>query len=67
MEFGKKMAETDNGEDRKRMAMEFKGASNAQERQALEQETREMMQAVCASPRGETPIFGTTCAKLQTA
>jgi hypothetical protein len=46
------------------MAMEFKGAGTAAERTALEQETREMMQAVCASPRGETSIFSTTCAKL---
>ena len=52
-------------QDRKRMAMEFKGANTEQERAALEQETREMMQAVCASPRGGTPIFETTCAKLQ--
>jgi len=65
MEFGKRMQSTDSGEERKRMAMEFRGASNAEERAALETETREMMQAVCTSPRGETPFFVTTCAKLQ--
>merc|ERR1719465_41305 len=64
MEFGKRMTETDSGEERKRMAMEFTGAANAQERTALEQETREMMQAACASPRGATALFSTTCAKL---
>ena len=48
------------------MALEFKGASTAEERSALEQETREMMQSVCASPHGAEPIFGSTCAKLQT-
>ena len=66
MEFGKRMQSTESGEERKRMAMEFRGASSAAERAALEQETREMMQAVCSSPRSSEPIFGSTCAKLQT-
>ena len=47
------------------MAMEFKGASTPAEREALESETREMMQAVCAGPRAETTLFVSTCAKLQ--
>ena len=66
MEFGKRMQQTESGEERKRMAMEFHGASTAAERAALEQETREMMQAVCSSPRAESALFTSTCAKLQT-
>ena len=46
------------------MAMEFKSASTVEEKNLLEQETREMMTSVCASPRGETPTFTSTCAKL---
>lgn len=65
MEFGKRMTETDSGEERKRMAMEFHGASTAAEKSALEQETRDMMQAVCSSPRAEAALFVSTCAKLQ--
>ena len=58
------MQQTESGEERKRMAMEFRGASTVEEKDALEQETREMMQAVCATPRAETELFTNTCAKL---
>lgn len=66
MEFGKRMQDTDSGEERKRMAIEFKGTSTVEEQAALESETQDMMKSVCASSRGETPIFSSTCAKLQT-
>ena len=66
MEFGKRMQQTESGEERKRMAMEFKGATTAEEQSVLDTETKEMMQSVCASSRAETPIFSNTCAKLQT-
>ena len=46
------------------MALEFRGASTPEERQAREQETREMMQAVCASPKASDALFVNTCAKL---
>lgn len=65
MEFGKRMQETDSGEERKRMAVEFKSTSTQEDQNALEAETKEMMQSVCASPRAQTPLFESTCAKLQ--
>ena len=49
------------------MAIEFKGTSTVEEQAALESETQDMMKSVCASSRGETPVFSSTCAKLQTS
>lgn len=64
MEFGKKMQETESGEERKRLAIEFKAAATVEERSGLDKETKEMMQAVCASANGEEALFQATCAKL---
>jgi len=67
MDFGKRMQQTESGEERKRMAIEFKSASTVEERDALENETREMMQSVCGTRRAQTPLFESTCSKLQPA
>jgi len=67
MAFGKKMQETDSGEERKRIATEFKADRSPESQAALETETKEMMQAACASPTlGKEPLFTLTCSKLHT-
>ena len=48
------------------MAIEFKAASTPDETAALESETKEMMQSVCAAPRGQGPLFVNTCNRLAT-
>ena len=62
MAFGKKMQETESGEERKRLAVEFKSATTQAERDALEAETSEMMAAVCATH--QEALFEHACAKL---
>merc|ERR1711988_1312300 len=67
MAFGKKMQETDSGEERKRIATEFKADRSPESQAALEKETKEMMQAACAAPTvGKDPLFTLTCSKLHT-
>lgn len=66
MEFGHKMQQTDSGEERKRLAGEFNADRSAEATAALEQETKEMMHAACASPVGKQELFSNTCAKLHT-
>lgn len=48
------------------MAQEFNAERTPEALQALEAETRQMMQAACASSFGKQEPFSNTCAKLQT-
>lgn len=67
MEFGKLMSETDSGEERKRQAAQFNAARTAAEtQQALEEETKVMMQSACDSSLGKSELFATACAKMRT-
>lgn len=66
MDFGKKMQNTDSGEERKRMAADFNAARTPEAQAALEEETKQMMHAVCGSAVGKEPLFATTCAKMHT-
>jgi len=67
MAFGKRMQETDSGEERKRIATEFRADRSPESQAALEKETKEMMQAACASDTlGKDALFTLTCSKLHT-
>ena len=65
MEFGKKMQDTDSGEERKRIASEFNSATTDADREALESETKNMMLSVCGSRHAQMPVFRNTCSKLE--
>jgi len=65
MEFGKKMQQTNSGEERKRQATAFNAARGRGETQAdMEAETKQMMVAACEADLGKEGLFTTTCAKL---
>lgn len=66
MDFGKKMQETSSGEERKRMAQDFNAERTPEALAGLETETKQMMQAACASALGQQSLFSATCAKLHT-
>jgi hypothetical protein len=65
MEFGKKIQETESGEERKRMAIEFHSASTDTEHAALEMETKEMMQARVSTAASNIYSLGVYPSHLQ--
>jgi len=62
MEYGQKMYNTPSGAERKRLSAEFKQAGGG-EMQQVEQETKAMLQALCASPTGKEALFKATCSR----
>ena len=58
--------ETSSGEERKRMAQDFNAERTPEALAGLETETKQMMQAACASALGQQSLFSATCAKLHT-
>jgi len=63
MEYGKRMHATATGAERLQLATEFKASQTGTSSQSIEEETREMMGAICKSNHGKTPIFLSTCSR----
>merc|ERR1712113_614885 len=64
MDYGKKMYSTVSGADRQRLTTEFKASGAAASTEDMEAETKKMMAAICASPKGKAALFKTTCSRL---
>lgn len=59
MEFGTKMQETESGDERKRLAAEFK----RDDQSLVDDETKEMMATICRAEVGKVALFEVACGR----